>query len=217
MSEIDDLRAAWSSAEAVAFTGAGYRPDIEDVWTLELTGDGDWIGAVYLPKNTRGGSVNQAYPGPGVVHRPTEELLARLEGYEPGTEPPPKTVGGLLMHLIPPPDTFRYQRITVRTAEDIPAAVDRSLELAREHMLPWQRRYTDPAVLREYLAGKPYLKHLRYGNLRRLVVFEHLRGDDAGARAALDAYRAEYPGSRAPEVQARHEAFVAAAVALLAR
>lgn len=211
----DDLLVAWRTAEAEALGAVGLTPAIPDVYAVALTDDGDWAGEAYLPKNTRGGAVNQEQPGPGVVHRPTEELLARLEGYEPGTAPPPKTVGALLTHVVPAPDSLRYNRITVRQAADVPAAVERTVELVRDRFLPWQHRYTDPDVVRDYLAARPYLGLLRYGNLRRLVVLDHLRGDDAGARAALDTYLAEYPGSKATDVQARHEAFVAGARQLL--
>lgn len=211
----EDLLAAWRSAEAAALTGLGWTRDIPDVYETELTGDGRWAGRVYLPKNTRGGVVHQAYPAPGVIHRPTEELLVRLEAYEPGTAPPPETVGALLNQVVPPPETMRYSRITVRRATDIPGAVDRTVELVRDRLLPWLHQQADLDVVHDHLAGPPYPRNLRYPNLRRLVVFEHLRGDDAGARAALDTYLTEYPGSPAPEVQARHDAFVAAARELL--
>ncbi|GAA4201000.1 hypothetical protein [Actinocatenispora rupis] len=214
---VDDLLATWRTAEADAFGALGWTPGMPDVYSIALTDDGAWTGEVRLPKNTRGGVVNQEYPAPGVIHRPTEDLLARLESYEPGTAPPPQTVSAVLDHVVPPPESFRYSRITVRRAEDVPDAVARTVELVRDRLLPWQRRHTDPDLVRDHLAGRPYLKILRAGNLRRLVLFEHLRGDDAGARTALDTYLAEYAEGLTPQDPAHHDSFVAGVGALLSR
>jgi DNA-binding protein YbaB len=194
---------AWMDAEQQAMAGLGFHPveraaipaEVDGIseepcaYAMPLDDSGEWEALVTLRKlygGKFGRAVTQDGPSAGLAHRPTEQLIRELKRYRPGEGVQGVTMGTAGHGDLPTAEYPALTRLRVTDPDEIPAAVAETVRTVREVYLPLVRGWADVDRLVELFDGPPPGRAARTFWLERRAVLHHLRGDGAGASAALD-------------------------------